>query len=104
MIDLDRLARKCAALKNEPPESWCTAVWSPAFQKVSQSMSDGEVEKFLQSFATFSQIEVVIRFLDEHPNRDFTAPFAILIQEAKEAGLGLGEWISALRPGLGFRK
>src|SRR4051812_38533863 len=103
MLDLDSLAHKCAQALNEREDLWREAVWSAAFQKLTQSMSDGEVEIFLTSCTSVSQLETVVRFLDEHPKRVNTSPYSILIQEAQDAGLGLADWIQSLSGNLGFR-
>src|SRR4051812_27089986 len=103
MLDLDRLAQKFAEARSETEEKWRAVVWGAAFQKLTQDMSDGEVEAFLESCTSVDHIEVVLRFLDEHPERTQLSPFAIIKKEASSAGLNMGDWIKALPPGLGFR-
>ncbi len=102
MLDLDSLADKCAKSLNQKAEAWRVVVWSAAFQKITQSMSDGEVEALLANCASTGHLEVVLRFLDEHPLRQSESPYVILQQEAQKTGLGLRDWISKLPGGLGF--
>lgn len=94
MLDLDSLAEKRAKVLNEKEEPWRKAVWSPGFQKISASMSDGEVEILLASCKSFAQVEAVVVYLGTLPEN--VSPYSLLVQEAASAGVGLGDWISRL--------
>ena len=96
MLDLDSLAEKCARNLNEHHTQWHQSVWSPGFQKISASMSDGEVETLLTSCKSFTQLNAVVAYLESHAPTASTTPFSILANEAKSAGLGLSEWIAHL--------
>lgn len=92
MIDLDRLAEQRAKTLNQKEDLWRRAVWSADFQKLSQSMSDGEVEEFLSLCPTVKHFEAVVRFLNGRSD----SPFTLISEEAKRAGLSLEQWIAKL--------
>jgi hypothetical protein len=74
MLDLDTLAEERARSLNQQEKVWKDAVWSPAFQSLSQKMSDGEVELFLAMFNNVNGFESAVR-------------------EIEQKGLHPGEWI-----------
>lgn len=49
MLDLNRLAELRAEALKQSSESWRRALWSAQFQKLIQSLSDGEVESFIET-------------------------------------------------------
>jgi hypothetical protein len=74
MLDLDSLAEERARTLNQQEKVWKDAIWSPAFQSLSQKMSDGEVELFLAMFNNVNGFEEAVR-------------------EIERKGLHPGEWI-----------
>jgi hypothetical protein len=96
MLDLDSLAEKRAQTVNEQKDHWHKSVWSAGFQKISASMSDGEVEALLTSCKSFMQLDAVVAYVSVHTSLGRSTPFSILAQESKAAGLELDEWIATL--------
>src|SRR5476651_357793 len=94
MLDLDSLADKRAKTLNEKNDKWRNAVWSADFQKISKNMSDGEVEILLSNCKSFVKLEAAVHFLTT--NNHIASPYAALIASAKNAGVGLSEWINSL--------
>lgn len=103
MLDLDSLAERCAKSLNEKQEMWLNAVWSADFQKVSQNMSDGEVEILLNNCKSVLIFETVLRYLLAHPDQGKTSPYTILVQGAGAAGVVLADWIATLPDVAGTR-
>jgi uncharacterized protein involved in tellurium resistance len=101
MLDLDSLAEKRAQSLNQPSETWRTAVWEPLFQKLTQSMSDGEVEALVSYCPSVDHFEAVVRFLDQRCAQKKTSPFVVLDGEARAAGLSNEEWVKRFRAGTG---
>jgi hypothetical protein len=99
MLDLDSLAERRAKSLNQQEDKWREALWSPAFQKISASMSDGEVETLLTSCPSVAHMQAVIQFLERSLTTTERFPYTVLLQEAQSAGLGLSDWIKTL-PGL----
>ena len=99
MLDLDTLAEKCAKSLNQSEAVWRSTLWGPAFQKMSASMTDGEIEGFLSSCPSVTHVDLVVRFLSEHPDREKSSPYALITREAQNAGVGMAEWIQGLASG-----
>ncbi len=93
MLDLDSLAATRAKALNQKEESWRDAVWSSEFQKVSASMSDGEVVALVELCPSVSHLQNVVKYLDQHSANKGMSPFTLLTQEAEHAGLKPAEWI-----------
>lgn len=91
MLDLDLLAEKRARSLKQDETQWRSSVWSPSFQKISQSMTDGEIEDLLDLCTSIAQFESVVQFLAAHS--DAGSPYAALRAEAARAGVGLADWI-----------
>jgi hypothetical protein len=96
MLDLDSLAEKRARLLQQKDEDWRKALWSPAFQKISQTMTDGEIEGLLGHCTSPQQLDLILKFLQAHPDIGSTPSYALLEREAREAGIGLADWIQIL--------
>jgi len=60
MIDLDSLAEKRAKALNQDVEAWRQLLWSPDFQSLSQSLTDGELEQMLDLCSTVDEVRVMI--------------------------------------------
>src|SRR5262245_18874886 len=100
MLDLDHLANQQALTVNELPEKWREAMWSAEFQKISQSMSDGEVEEFINLCPSVGHLKALVFYLQAKHDATGTAPFTLLKQEASSAGLNPEEWIKKnFKPG-----
>lgn len=99
MLDLDTLAEKCAKSSNEEEKRWRTVIWSTDFQKVSQHMSDGEVEIMVLACRSVGNFETLIVFLTGHPEFGALSPFEIMGREAGKAGASLRDWIQSLAKG-----
>lgn len=93
MLDLDSLADRRAKSLNQGPEAWKAAVWSTEFQKLSQSMSDGEVETLISWCPTVKHLNQVIKFLDGKCGESGIAPFTVLTKVAEGDGLKPSDWI-----------
>lgn len=95
MIDLDQLAEKRAKTLNQKEDVWRRAVWSADFQKISQSMSDGEVEELLGLCPTVKHFEAVVAFMKDKSD----SPFNVISEAATKAGLSLEKWIAGIGSG-----
>lgn len=94
MLDLDTLASSHAKTLHQQEEAWKKAVWSAPFQKLTQTMSDGDVEKLLVLCPSVSHLEAVVQFLTERQSASKNSPMLLLDQAAQQAGMGLGDWLS----------
>lgn len=93
MLDLDRLAEKRAKTLNQKEDQWKTAVWSSEFQKISASMSDGEVETLVDLCPSVPHLQKIVQYLDQNSEKKGISPFTLLTQEAEHAGLKPADWI-----------
>lgn len=93
MLDLDLLAERRAKSLNQHEDMWRQAVWSPDFQKLTQNMSDGEVEALVALCPSVRHLQTVARYLDQRSREAGVPPFTLLTQEAEKLGLKPGEWI-----------
>ncbi len=93
MLDLDSLAERRAKALNQKEDTWREAVWSPDFQTVSQSMTDGEVEAMISLCSTVELLRALVLYLNSHSAASGMAPYTVLTSEAARAGLNPGEWI-----------
>lgn len=93
MLDLDSLAESRARALNQGHDVWRAAVWSPAFQELSQTMSDGEVEAFIKFCPSVTHFEAAVRFLKDKAASTDKSPFKILVCEAESVGLKPDQWI-----------
>lgn len=91
MLDLDALADNRAKSLNQKSESWRKAIWSPPFQKLTQSMTDGEVESLIAACPSVGHLEWVVSYLDSQAGSE--PPFSVVQGAAKKAGLTPEEWI-----------
>ena len=96
MIDLDSLAEKQAKSLNEIESGWREAVWSSEFQKISESMSDGEVESLISVCPSLRHFDAVIKFLYSQESAKGSSPYLVLLESARDAGLDLATWIARL--------
>lgn len=101
MLDMDSLAEKRAQSLNQPAESWRSAIWDDRFQKLTQNMSDGEVEALVSYCPSVQHFEAVVRFLEARCEQNKSAPFLVLSDEARAAGLSAEEWVKRFRAGTG---
>lgn len=92
MLDLDSLAVQRARVLQEGEDSWKKAVWSPEFQKISQSMSDGEVEEIVGICGSGEDLIALARFLDKVSEKTGATPYTVGMAEAAKAGLSLADW------------
>ncbi len=96
MLDFDFLAESRAKSLNEQEEMWRKAIWSPLFQALSQSMTDGEVESLVAFCPSVKHFNEVIRHLDVQSKASGVPPFTVLQQLADKAGVQPAEWIRDL--------
>ena len=99
MLDLDNLAERCARTSNEEEETWRHVIWGADFQKVTQFLTDGEVELLLTNCPCASACEQLIRFLANHPDMGARSPMEIMGLEAGRAGVSMSDWIQSLNQG-----
>ncbi|MBX3021602.1 MAG: hypothetical protein KF799_07990 [Bdellovibrionales bacterium] len=93
MLDFDHLADQRAKTLQQEPEGWRKAVWNSTFQKLTQSMSDGEVEVLISHCPSVGHLEWVAAFLEKNVRESGPAPFSVLTAEAAKSGVSLEEWI-----------
>ena len=89
MLDLDSLIEQRATVLNQTLENWHSAVWSAEFQKISASMSDGEVEQLIALCPSGEHLNAVIAFLSTCDGQ----PFDALKSAAANQGQSLADWI-----------
>ena len=87
MLDLTTLAEARARSLNQGEDTWRDAVWSPDFQEMSQSMSDGEVEALISFCPTPGHLRSAVKFIRKVCGDQGLPPFTALLQEAAKAGL-----------------
>lgn len=95
MLDLDALAENRARALQQAEEDWRSAIWSPEFQKLSQSMSDGEVEDFVSCCSSQKILLSAARFLLANLESSGASPYAFLLTKAQESGLTTAQWIES---------
>ena len=93
MLDLNQLADGRARAVKEDVDLWRKAVWSPEFQKISQSMSDGEVEEIMHFCASAYQFQALARYLHERSECEGVSPFSLIVTESKKAGMQPADWV-----------
>jgi hypothetical protein len=94
MLDLNHLANERALALNELPATWRAAVWSQEFQKLSQNMSDGEVENLVALCPSVAHLKALVHYLLEQSVTTGTAPYTLMMNEAKNAGTSPAEWVA----------
>lgn len=95
MIDLDSLAEKRAAQLQQDVAAWKSLLWSKDFQELSQSLSDGEIEKVLELCRSTGEVSGLLNFLKTHKSDG--APFQPWLEEqAKNMGKDLHAWLRSL--------
>lgn len=95
MLDMDALARQRAEALKQQFEAWKKAVWCADFQKISTSMSDGEVLSLLELCHSAAEFERVSRYLERRSGEIGLTPFSVLEQEAENEGITLEAWVKA---------
>ncbi len=100
MLDLDHLAETRARSLNQSEEAWREALWSEDFQKLSQEMSDGEIEALIASCCHQDQFLSLVRYLliAIQSEGESESPFVILQKRAQQASKSLSDWINAQFP------
>jgi hypothetical protein len=93
MLDLDTLASLKAKSLNQKEDVWKKAVWSSDFQRISQGMSDGEVESFLSICPSVAHLETAVKRLDKLCSEKKEPPFTVLMSESEKAGVSPEQWI-----------
>jgi hypothetical protein len=91
MLDLDHLAEERARALNQNLEQWRQVIWGADFQKIAQSMSDGEVETLVSFCASQADLEHAAKFILQNSGNG--SPFTFFIEECERAGLKPEEWI-----------
>ena len=99
MLDFDQLAVQRANDLSQSEEGWKKAVWQPAFQALSQNMSDGEVESFIALFTSVSQFAAAVEQLERRLIDKTGSPHTLIQQEAERAGISLEQWVADLVQG-----
>ena len=87
MLDLDFLAEQQAHSLQQDQASWRQAVWNADFQKLTQSMTDGEVEIFISICASVPQFEIFVAQVKNACAKSSLTPFAALKNAAHGAGI-----------------
>lgn len=96
MLDLDRLAQKRAKTVNEKVDLWHHVLWGQPFQKLSQNMSDSEVESVVASCPSVAHLQALILHLEGNAATVASAPYSFILEQARQSNLRLVEWITAL--------
>jgi hypothetical protein len=98
MLDLDSLATQKARRLNQGPELWLNAVWSPAFQRFSSNLSDGEVEQVVAWCPSVAHLQALVGFLESKAKEAGLTPFPCLVNLAKEDKVSPEDWIKSHLP------
>ncbi len=96
MLDLETLAENRARSLQQEAQEWRAAVWSEDFQKISQSMSDGEVEALIGFCPSVFHLKTIVKYLNVLFIQSGISPYTILEQEAAEAGMRPVDWIQSM--------
>lgn len=92
MLDLDSLAAKRARVLADGEDAWKRAVWSPEFQRISQNMSDGEVEELVSICTSGADLVSLSGYLEASSKKTGASPYTVLLAEAAKAGLSAADW------------
>jgi hypothetical protein len=95
VIDLDNLAEAKAKRVGQDPQVWQAAVWTPAFQQLSQSISDGEIEAIIDSSQTVLHFEIITKFLSDSAFSSGIT-FGELLDKVARSGYELKDWIDSI--------
>lgn len=98
MLDLNALADRRAQALNQKQEGWRQAIWGVGFQKLTQNMTDGEVEAFVAYCHNVSHFEKAVAYLEKRCAETNVTPFAIVAQEAGHSGTSPEQWFQKLAP------
>lgn len=95
MIDLDQLAEIKAQKTGQNQQAWQAAVWNPEFQRLSQSISDGEIESIIDSSRTVRHFEIITKFLSDSVFSSGIT-FSELLDKVARSGYQLKDWFDAI--------
>lgn len=98
MLDLDSLATQRARRLNQTVELWLNAVWTPAFQRFSASLSDGEIEQLLSWCPSVAHLEALVGHLEGKAKEEGLTPFPCLLALAEQSKLSPEDWIKSRLP------
>ena len=62
-------------------------------------MTDGEIEGLLLSGPSVAHVDWVLKFLENHSDKESTSPYILLVRAAQGLGIGMGEWILRMSAG-----
>ena len=95
MIDLDILAESRANQLGQDHEAWRKAVWTTAFHKLSQTLTDGEIESFFESCRTVNHFETMTKYLtSDVPENGIT--FSQVMDKVARSGYQMEEWVDSI--------
>jgi hypothetical protein len=95
MLDLDQICERHAQGLGQTAQAWKTVVWSLDFQKISQGLSDGEVEALIQSSRSAEQLRLLGEFILTVMKGSGQSPQQVLQERSRAAGLSVKAWIQA---------
>ncbi len=94
MIDLDVLAETRAKKLSQDQTAWRRAVWTPEFQKLSQNLSDGEIELFFDSCRTVLHFEIMTKNMMETTQASGIS-FGEMLEKVARSGYEFIDWVDA---------
>lgn len=96
MLDLDAMASRQAQQFGQPAETWKSVIWSETFQRLTQNMSDGEVELLISHCPTPSHLQFASEYLEVQSKSMGKSPYQILQDECAQKGIAPGEWVLSM--------
>jgi hypothetical protein len=95
MIDLTQLAESRAHDLGQSEKPWIDSAWSADFQRLSQSLSDGEIEQFFQSCGSVEEFRVMTSLLIETIHSQGIT-FGDILSKVSRTGFLLNEWFDSI--------
>ena len=96
---MDALATRRAKHVGQDDQAWRQAIWGETFQKLTQSMTDGEVETFVGYCMSAKHLEAIARHIVQLCEHNQVPPFAVIQQTAEKQGLSALLWFLKFNEG-----
>lgn len=95
MIDLKQLAQTRAQSLSQDVDAWVNSAWSPDFQRLSQALSDGEVEMFFTACHSVEDFRMMTSLMIE-TTLSHGISFGEILNKVARTGFLLTDWFQAM--------
>ena len=96
MLDLDDIAERHARNLNQDAGEWRTALWNEPFQRLTQSMTDGEIREFISLCDSCSRLDRAVSVVVAAGDAAISSPLSYLREAAKSSGQDAVEFVRSL--------